>query len=125
MTPQDWESIDNFDLEEFECPCCGKGPGKMDLVTVVSLDNARAEAGIPFIITSGYRCPDHNAEVGGISSSAHVRGYAVDIECDGSRSRYKIITALKAEGFNRIGIAGDFIHADKDPDKSANVMWVY
>lgn len=97
----------------------------MDFDTVSSLDHAREDAGIPFVITSAYRCPEHNAEVGGVSSSAHVWGYAIDIACEGSRSRHKIVTALLNNGFNRMGIAGDFIHADKDPDKPPNVMWVY
>jgi len=125
MTPTEWESIDNFYPENFKCPCCGIGPEKMDRMTVDDLDDARSGANIPFVITSAYRCPDHNAEVGGMSSSAHVRGYAVDIACEGSRSRHKIVISLLKSSFNRIGIAKDFIHADKDPDKPANVIWVY
>jgi len=125
MTPQEWEAIDNFYPENFKCPCCGKGPQEMDRAMVRALDNARDKANIPFVVTSAYRCPDHNAEVGGVASSAHVRGYAVDIKCDGSRSRHKIVTALKAVNFHRIGVAKDFVHADKDPDKPALVLWVY
>ena len=30
-----------------------------------------------------------------------------------------------AVGFNRIGIAGTFIHVDLDFDKSQNVIWTY
>ena len=125
MQPEDWSSIDYFTPDEFECPCCQRGSEKMDFGMVLTLDHAREEAGIPFFINSAYRCPDHNAEVGGVSSSAHVRGYAVDIACDGSRSRHKIVTALKQQGFTRIGIAGDFVHVDADPNKPKKVMWVY
>ena len=125
MRPEDWSSIDYFTPDEFECPCCQRGSRKMDFGMILILDHAREEAGIPFFINSAYRCPDHNAEVGGVSSSAHVRGYAVDIACEGSRSRHKIVTALLNNGFHRIGVAGDFIHADKDPDKPGSVMWVY
>jgi uncharacterized protein YcbK (DUF882 family) len=127
MKLEDWDHIEHFSPDEFRCPCCGRGSEEMDRNTVTDVDAAREDAGIPFVITSAYRCPDHNAEVGGVSSSAHVRGYAVDIACEGSRSRHKIVAALQRRGFNRFGIAGDFVHvdADKDPDKSANVMWVY
>ena len=125
MKPEDWNNIEHFSPDAFRCPCCGEGPEKMDKYLLVCLDHSREDAGIPFVITSAYRCPEHNAEVGGVSSSAHVRGYAVDIACEGSRSRHKIVTALLNNGFHRIGIAGDFIHADKDPDKPENVMWIY
>ena len=97
----------------------------MDPEVVSDLDDAREDAGVPFVVTSAYRCPEHNAEVGGVSSSSHVRGYAVDVECNGSRSRHKIVSALLNKGFNRIGIAKEFVHADKDPNKDKNVMWVY
>lgn len=125
MKREDWKNIDHFKPREFKCPCCGNGPEKMDFKTVQSVDGARSEAGIRFVITSAYRCPEHNAEVGGVSSSSHVGGYAVDIKCGGSRSRHKIVTALINNGFNRIGVADNFIHADKDPGKDKNVIWVY
>ena len=125
MKPEDWDHIEHFSPDEFRCPCCSEGSEKMDRETVADLDDARAYAGIPFTLTSAYRCPEHNAEVGGVSSSAHVRGYAVDIACEGSRSRHKIVAALKRQGFTRIGIAGDFVHVDADPNKPKKVMWVY
>lgn len=124
MTPQEWEQIDNFEPDEVRCPCCGQGPEHMDFDTILFADRARSEAGIIFDVTSGYRCPDHNAEVGGVDKSSH-RGYALDIACEGSRSRHKIVNALRNNGFNRIGIASDFVHADMDPDKPINVIWVY
>lgn len=125
MDPENWKHIEHFSRESFECPCCKEGPEKMDSEMISDLDAAREAAGIPFVVTSGYRCPEYNAEVGAISSSAHVRGYAVDIACGGSRSRHKIVTALKRQGFTRIGVAKDFVHVDSDPDKPAKVMWVY
>ena len=89
------------------------------------LDHARQEANMPFVVTSGFRCLKYNAEVGGVSSSAHTRGFAADIRCNGSRTRARIIQAAIEAGFNRIGIAKDFIHLDADPDKAPNVFWVY
>lgn len=127
MQPEDWSSIDYFTPDEFECPCCQRGSEKMDFGMVLTLDHAREEAGIPFFINSAYRCPDHNAEVGGVSSSAHVRGYAVDIACEGSRSRFLIVNGLLKAGFTRLGIntKASFIHVDSDKDKDQNVIWFY
>lgn len=39
--------------------------------------------GKPVIITSGYRSPAHNRQVGGVENSYHTRGMAVDITVAG------------------------------------------
>lgn len=120
----DWKKIKYFSGSEFVCNC-GCGQVDMHLEFLLRLDKARQYAGMPLRVTSGYRCLEHNAEVGGVSSSAHTKGYAADIECKGSRSRAKIVKACIEAGFNRIGIAKDFIHIDSDPDKLEMVYWVY
>jgi len=113
----------HFKLDEFRCPCCN------DLIIdehlVDMLDVARETAGIPFIITSGYRCVKHNESIGGKPNSAHLRGQAADIGCVDSRSRYAIVRALLEAGFMRIGIAPNFIHCDIDYSKPHPVIWVY
>lgn len=43
------------------------------------LDPLREEWGAPIIVTSGYRCVQLNAKVGGARSSQHVYGQAADI----------------------------------------------
>jgi uncharacterized protein YcbK (DUF882 family) len=115
--------FDYFKIEEFACSCCGKN--EIDPQFVKKLDDARRLAKIPFIITSGYRCEKHNKEVGGSPNSSHLKGIAVDISCQTSTSRYLIVNALIRAGFNRIGIAKDFIHCDIDKDKPQEVIWVY
>ena len=52
-----------------------------DLVTNV-LDGLRGEWGRPIIVTSGYRCKDLNAAVGGTRNSQHPKGQAADIVSD-------------------------------------------
>ena len=49
-----------------------------DLVTNV-LDRLRDEWGRPIIVTSGYRCKELNAAVGGARYSQHLKGQAADI----------------------------------------------
>jgi uncharacterized protein YcbK (DUF882 family) len=44
------------------------------------LEELRAALGRPVVITSGYRCPEHNKAVGGVPRSPHMLGRAVDIE---------------------------------------------
>lgn len=47
-------------------------------LTAIKLELVRKVLGKPIIITSGYRCPALNARVGGVSTSAHTKGLAVD-----------------------------------------------
>jgi len=88
------------------------------------LDEAREFAGIPFIINSAYRSPDHPLSIKNPSSS-HIKGLAVDIKATDSVTRFKIVKALIEVGFTRIGIADTFIHVDLDFDKTQNVIWTY
>ena len=88
------------------------------------LDEAREFAGIPFIINSAYRSPDHPLSIKNPSSS-HIKGLAVDIKATDSITRFKIVKALIEVGFTRIGIADTFIHVDLDFDKTQNVIWTY
>ena len=119
-----WNNIKYFKPSEFECKCgCHENKIKDELVQM--LDAARETAGVPFSVTSGYRCPKHNAAVGGVSESAHSTGFAVDVACTESMPRFAIIRGLIEAGFNRIGVAKTFIHADCDPSKPAKVMWLY
>jgi uncharacterized protein YcbK (DUF882 family) len=97
----------------------------MDEDFLYMLDKARDIAGVPFVISSGYRCASHNAAVGGVPTSAHVKGLAVDIKAVGSRNRFKVVEALIVMGCNRIGIGKDFVHVDMDTDKDEQVMWLY
>ena len=112
-----------FKMSEFACPCCGEV--KMSKNLLDKLEVARTLAEVPFVVNSGYRCEKHNKEVGGKSTSSHLKGLAVDIKATDSRSRSKVLTGLIKAGFNRLGIAKTFIHADVDESKDAEVVWLY
>lgn len=72
-----------FKEGEFRCRCCGELPrfAKENLETLVEevLDPAREAFGGPVRVNSGYRCQRHNAAVGGVANSQHLRGEAADI----------------------------------------------
>jgi len=112
-----------FTIDEFKCSCCGDVVMDPDFLTMIDL--SRGEAGVPFRITSGYRCRKHNTEIGGATHSAHVTGHAVDIACSSTAHRYKIVKTLLSNGFNRVGVSAHFIHVDNDPALPCNVMWTY
>lgn len=110
---------------EFDSPDSPRSGLKMKKTTLELVDETRHLAGVPFIITSGFRTKSHNKKVGGVESSSHTRGYAVDIKCNSSSDRFKIIRAALEVGFKRIGVSGNFIHLDNDPSKPKNVIWTY
>ena len=117
-------SLRHFSPVEFRCKCgCGAGMEKMDADLLQMLDEARDLAGIPFPLSSAYRCARHNKAVGGVPASAHTRGYAVDIRCVDSHSRFAILQALLEAGFRRIELAPTWIHVDCDPDKPQDVAF--
>ncbi len=75
----------NFQPSEFACRCCGRGAEIVKPKLIAALQWVRNDWGRPMAVTSGYRCPKHNAEVGGAKSSAHVFGEAADIaDADGA-----------------------------------------
>lgn len=115
-----------FDEHEFHCTCDRTHQIQIvDERLVWMLDLARDRAGLPFTITSGYRCIKHNAEVGGVVDSAHLKGLAADIHVGNARTRFIILKALLPIGFSRIGIGQTFIHVDIDNSKDLGVVWLY
>jgi zinc D-Ala-D-Ala carboxypeptidase len=110
----------NFDIQEFACKHCGQV--HMDSSFLEMIDEARRLAGIPFVVNSGYRCPEHNAAVGSTSEN-HTSGKAADLACQYGPDRMKIIGALIKAGFRRIGIAKTFIHADNMDGIES--IWLY
>lgn len=89
------------------------------------LDNIREQCGFPVVINSGLRTPEENAKLTkAVSDSAHLTGCAVDIKCDDSVKRLKIVYIALLHGIRRVGIDGNFVHLDIDKDKP-ECMWLY
>tara|TARA_R110000824_G_scaffold51324_12_gene143291 strand:- start:3625 stop:4116 length:492 start_codon:yes stop_codon:yes gene_type:complete len=122
-------TIKHFNLSEFDCTCgeCSHKGEDMDIDFMIKLDRARELAGVPFKITSGARCVDHNKSIGGVSKSSHCNlpCNASDISVTDSMQRFKIVENLIKAGFTRIGIGKNFIHCDTDKLKSQRVCWHY
>lgn len=113
-----------FDLSEFDSPDKFGSGEEMKQPFLNKLEVARARAGVPFTINSGFRTIEHNRAVGGVENSSHTKGWAADIACDND-TKFAILEGLIFAGFNRIGIANTFIHVDSDPSKNAKRIWTY
>jgi uncharacterized protein YcbK (DUF882 family) len=89
------------------------------------MDRARRIVGRPIIITSGFRCPEHNKAVGGKPESAHLTGEAWDILAETSRDRFRLLQAFFSLGVQRIGIGQAFLHIDVSLKLPQQVIWLY
>jgi zinc D-Ala-D-Ala carboxypeptidase len=90
---------------------------------VEMLEKAREIAGTPFILTSGYRAPDQNSAAGGVPTSLHMQGLAVDIRWPESAfEREKMCFALGAAGFKQAGFYDKHVHVELDP-KDNYAFW--
>lgn len=72
------------------------------------MDPARRKLGKPVFINSGFRCPRHNASVGGVSNSQHIRGEACDCRCEDNRRLVRII--VEQGRYDQLIIYPSFVH---------------
>ena len=117
----------NFSTHEFG------GPMSATLIGV--LQDVRDAYSKPMAITSGWRTAKHNADIGGVSTSAHIPvdledgegfvSHAVDIACSNGKDRFRLVELFLMFSIVRIGVAKDFIHIDNDSRKPQEVLWVY
>ena len=107
-----------FDESEFVCKCCGQLPEDgIDQNLLTLLDDIREVVGIPLIINCGYRCTEHNTEVGGVPDSQHNGNpcTAADVDATdiGVEELAQLAEAAGADGVGRyFGDAGTFCHID-------------
>ena len=83
--------------------------------------------GFELTITSGYRDPAYNTEVGGVPDSEHTHdpAEAVDILCKQGITRFKMLKWLFQHDIRRIGVGKDFLHIGIAEDKPTFVAWTY
>ena len=74
----------HFNVREFRCQC---GSSHETLIASELVDKLEALYTAlncsKIIVTSGYRCPEHDKAVGGTSSGQHTKGTAADVCCYG------------------------------------------
>jgi len=104
-----------FKASEFACTCprpaCVGKTGSIEPDLGERLDALRSICVFPLTVTSGLRCPEHNAEVGGAPDSAHLTGQAADIECTHAGLRRIIVKAAMLL-FDYVEIAPHHVHCD-------------
>ena len=83
-------------------------------------NNLYGEGDDPIIINSGFRSPEVNKAVGGVSTSNHLTGCAVDIRCIGMEQALRYAACL-------LDIS-DLSHEDYDElliEQKGSVIWIH
>jgi|TARA_R110002012_G_scaffold179151_1_gene344682 uncharacterized protein YcbK (DUF882 family) len=111
-----------FSRDEFACQVTGENEIEDELI--LALDELREACGFPFVITSGYRSPQHPIELGKIKPGTHAQGIAADIAVSSGIQRHTIVKKAIELGFSGIGVANGFVHVDVRPT-DVPVMWTY
>jgi zinc D-Ala-D-Ala carboxypeptidase len=107
----------NFSPREMAC----RGTGAL-LVNADALDRLqklRDTLGVPLIIRSAYRSPEHNRNVKGAPQSLHMRGIAFDIAMNNHDPAH-FESAARAAGFTGFGFypRSGFMHIDTGPART-------
>lgn len=113
-----WQSVRHWSRDEFRCRCGGKYcngfPAEPDETLVRLLDDVREDLGAPGIPSSGIRCPQHNANVGGVANSKHLSGKAMDFMVLGI-SGQQLLNRLQSDprtNYAYIIDDGPYVHVD-------------
>ena len=88
--------------------------GFIDSDLVRKMERLREYCGFPLIITSGYRNPQKNEEVGGAQASYHLKGQAVDVSIKGFSPSmlYRLLKGSFLVGFGGIIVYPAHLHLD-------------
>ena len=112
-----WNEIKHFSKSEFACNCGGKyckgypAEPKEKLIRIA--DKVRDHFGKPMTVSSGVRCKQHNANVGGVSNSRHLSGKAMDFCVSDLPSSLVLPYVQKQTGIRyAYAINSQFIHMD-------------
>ena len=102
---------EHFSHEEVACHCCDMD-GTVPLL-MEKLEELREAVGRPLALSCAYRCPRHNAEVGGVPNSQHVDGTAADVLVPEGMTVDELgdIAATIFDGVGRYYGSG-FVHCD-------------
>jgi zinc D-Ala-D-Ala carboxypeptidase len=69
---------------------------ELEQLALVTLEGIRTVLGdFPIVISSGYRCPALNSEIGGATNSAHLYGCAADFVCPDFGTPLEVCLAIE------------------------------
>jgi uncharacterized protein YcbK (DUF882 family) len=108
----------HVDPRAVACRCCGET--FVDPIALDAFERLAQSLGEKPVVTSGHRCAQHNARVGGAPLSMHKR-LAFDIALAG-HDRAALFAAARASGFTGFGFGQTFLHLDT---RARPAHWFY
>ena len=128
----------NFSWHEFEQSDAARQYRIMNIITTAEVRDAvkalvvkvlqplRDKVGRPMNISSGYRCPELNAKVGGVATSQHCKGEAADIWC-ATLTPYELAKAMLLNGipYDQMILYPSFVHLSyrKDGEQRRQLLY--
>lgn len=119
-----YRSWRDFPLAEWRWPsfspeelaCRGTGMLMIDEPSLDKLQALRNLLGVPMIVQSAYRSPEHNQRVGGAKGSQHLKARAYDVSM-ANHEPEAFEQAARAVGFTGFGfyVKQNFMHIDTGP----------
>lgn len=112
-----WDDVKFFKRSEFMCKCGGKYcdgfPAEPHPLLVKVADRVREHFGSAAIVSSGVRCKQHNANVGGVEKSRHLSGKAMDFRIKGKTAK-EVLAYVQNQPEIRYAYAIDssYVHMD-------------
>lgn len=111
-----WDNIKYFSRSEFKCKCgryCDGFPAEPEKLLIQQANTVREHFGAPVHVSSGVRCRQHNANVGGVEGSRHRTGKAMDFRVEGQNAK-TVLAFVKTLPAIRYAYAidGSFVHMD-------------
>ena len=112
-----WDKIRYWTREEFRCQCGGKYcngfPAEPSQTLVELLDDVREHFGRPGHRSSGLRCKTWNAIQGGVDTSRHMSGKAMDFRIEGHTAA-QVLAYVQQHPSTRYAydIDGTYVHVD-------------
>ena len=112
-----WKTIKYFKKEEFACKCggryCNGYPVQINQTLVRVAERVRKHFGKAATVSSGIRCTQHNANVGGVTNSYHTFGEAMDFSVAGVSSATLLAYVQKQPEIGyAYAIDSQFVHMD-------------
>lgn len=119
----DIEIAPHLFYSEVCCDVCTRAPMNVDLL--IAWHQLRSFVDSPIKITSGFRCPEKNASVGGSPRSQHLLGRAIDVQFPQLADLLELtdtdalpilersfLVLLRQFGFRGVGVGHAYLHLD-------------
>ena len=128
----------NFSWNEFEQSDAARQYRIMNIITTAEVRDAvkalvvkvlqplRDKVGRPLKINSGYRCPELNAKVGGVTTSQPCKGEAADVWC-ATLTPYELAKAMLLNGipYDQMILYPSFIHLSYRAEGEQRMQLLY